>query len=149
MQESLLQRATDICQQKKIRFTPIRQQVFLLMAEQKGAISAYELLERLQKHNANAKPPTIYRALDFLLENHFIHRIESLNAYLMCAHVGCEHPMQLLICDKCHKIRGLTDPVIDDAFSEQAKQSGFQITSKVLEVHGVCAQCQRASPIEG
>ncbi|MFT6928080.1 MAG: Fur family zinc uptake transcriptional regulator [Psychromonas sp.] len=142
MQETLLQRATDICAQKHIRFTPIRQQVFLLMAEQKGAVSAYDLLERLKLHEANAKPPTIYRALDFLLENHFIHRIESLNAYLMCAHFGCEHPMQLLICDKCRKIIGLTDPVIDDAFSEQAKQYGFQITNKVLEVHGVCAQCQ-------
>lgn len=145
MQESLLQRATDICKQKKIRFTPIRQQVFLLMAEQKGAVSAYDLLKLLQQHEENAKPPTIYRALDFLLEHHFIHRIESLNAYLMCAHFGCEHPMQLLICDKCHKIIGLTDSVIDDAFSEQARQSGFQITSKVLEVHGLCAQCRRAS----
>jgi len=148
MQESLLQRATDICKQKRIRFTPIRQQVFLLMAEQKGAVSAYDLLERLQLHEANAKPPTIYRALEFLLENHFIHRIESLNAYLMCAHFGCEHPMQLLICDSCKKVIELSDPVIDDAFAQQAKQSGFQITNKVLEVHGFCAQCQRASAVE-
>jgi len=141
MPNPLLERAIDICKQKKVRFTPIRQRVFLLMAEQKGAISAYDLLDLLKKYEANAKPPTIYRALSFLLEHHFIHRIESLNAYLMCHHCGCEHPMQLLICDKCHKIIGLTDPVIDDAFSEQAKQSGFQITNKVLEAHGICYNC--------
>jgi len=141
MHNPLLERAIDICKQKKIRFTPIRQRVFLLMAEQKGAVSAYDLLELLQKYEANAKPPTIYRALDFLLENYFIHRIESLNAYLMCTHFGCEHPMQLLICDSCHKIIGLTDPVIDDAFSQQAQQSGFQITNKVLEAHGICYNC--------
>lgn len=141
MPNPLLERAINICKQKKIRFTPIRQRVFLLMAEQKGAVSAYDLLELLKKHEANAKPPTIYRALDFLLENHFIHRIESLNAYLMCNHFGCEHPMQLLICDKCHKIIELADPVIDDTFSQQAKQSGFQITNKVLEAHGICYSC--------
>lgn len=141
MQSPLLERAIAICQQKKLRFTPIRQRVFLLMAEQKGAVSAYDLLDLLKKYDANAKPPTIYRALDFLLENHFIHRIESLNAYLMCTHFGCKHPMQLLICDHCHKIIGLTDPVIDDAFYQQAKQSGFQITNKVIEAHGICNNC--------
>ncbi|MCG6200198.1 transcriptional repressor [Psychromonas antarctica] len=141
MHRPLLERAIDICKHKKIRFTATRQRVFLLMAEQKGAISAYDLLKLLQGHDTNAKPPTIYRALDFLLENHFIHRIESLNAYLMCNHFGSEHPMQLLICDNCHKIIGLTDPVIDDAFSERAKQSGFKITNKVLEAHGVCYNC--------
>lgn len=141
MQNPLLERAIDICKQKKIRFTPIRQRVFLLMSKQKGAVTAYELLELLQKDEKNAKPPTIYRALDFLLENHFIHRIESLNAYLMCSHFGCQHPMQLLICDRCKKIIGLTDPVIDNAFSEQARQSGFKITNKVLEAHGICYNC--------
>ncbi|HEY5716732.1 MAG TPA: transcriptional repressor [Psychromonas sp.] len=142
MQESLLQRATNICKQKRIRFTAIRQRVFQLMVEQEGAVSAYDLLEQLQQHDANAKPPTIYRALDFLLEHHFIHRIESLNAYLMCAHFGCEHPMQLLICDRCKKVIELSDPVIDAAFSQQAKQSHFQITNKVLEAHGICRNCQ-------
>lgn len=141
MPNPLLERAIEICKQKKLRFTPIRQRVFLLMAKQEGAVSAYQLLELLKKYDANAKPPTIYRALDFLLENHFIHRIESLNAYLMCNHFGSEHPMQLLICDNCHKIIGLADQLIDEAFSEQAKKSGFKITNKVLEAHGICHRC--------
>ncbi|WP_028864736.1 transcriptional repressor [Psychromonas aquimarina] len=141
MPKPLLERAVALCKQKNIRFTPIRQRVFQLMTEQTGAVSAYDLLEQLKKHETNAKPPTIYRALDFLLENHFIHRIESLNAYIMCEHFGCAHPMQLLICDSCRQIIELSDPVIDDAFSAQAKQSGFQITNKVLEAHGICYNC--------
>lgn len=141
MHQALLQRATDICLQKKIRFTVIRQRVFLLILEQKGAVSAYELLELLKKHDSNAKPPTIYRALDFLLENHFIHRIESLNAYLKCEHFGCEHPMQLLICEKCKRVIELSDSAIDNAFSEKAQQSGFKITNKILEAHGICHHC--------
>ncbi|MEH6453829.1 MAG: transcriptional repressor, partial [Psychromonas sp.] len=103
---------------------------------------AYELLELLKQHETNAKPPTIYRALDFLLENHFIHRIESLNAYLMCDHFGCEHPMQLLICDHCKQVIELSDPNIDQAFFQQAQKSGFHITNQVLEAHGICQQCQ-------
>lgn len=141
MQQALLQRAIDICLDKKLRFTAIRQRVFLLILEQQGAVSAYDLLEQLKKHDSSAKPPTIYRALDFLLENHFIHRIESLNAYLKCEHFGCEHPMQLLICDKCKQVIELSDPVIDNAFSAQAERSGFKITNKVLEAHGICNGC--------
>ncbi|WP_094752499.1 transcriptional repressor [Psychromonas sp. CD1] len=141
MSDLLMQRAHKICAQKKLRFTPNRQFVFQLMAKQKGAISAYDLLKKLKKHDSNAHPPTIYRALDFLLENHFIHRIESLNAYLMCDNFGCEHPMQLLICDQCKSVIALSDSVIDDAFLEQAKQSGFKIANKVLEAHGICYNC--------
>ncbi|PKF60286.1 transcriptional repressor [Psychromonas sp. psych-6C06] len=141
MHNALLERAIKICSEKKLRFTAIRQRVFLLMLEQQGAVSAYDLLEQLQKHDRSAKPPTIYRALDFLLENHFIHRIESLNAYLKCEHFGCEHPMQLLICEKCKQVIELSDPVIDNAFSDQAQQSGFKITNKILEAHGICHNC--------
>jgi len=141
MPHSLLARAIEICQDKNVRFTPVRQQVFTLMAEQNGAISAYELLEKLQKTDSKAKPPTIYRALEFLLENHFIHRIESLNAYLMCSHFGCEHEMQLLICDECKQVIELNDPTIDEVFSTKASQSGFKITNKVLEAHGICKNC--------
>ena len=141
MPDLLMQRAQQICAQKKLRFTPNRQYVFQLMAKQKGAISAYDLLEKLKLHDNKAQPPTIYRALDFLLENHFIHRVESINAYLMCDHFGCEHPMQLLICDQCKSVIALNDPVIDDAFLAQAKLSGFKITNKVLEAHGICYNC--------
>ncbi|WP_413691781.1 hypothetical protein [Psychromonas sp. KJ10-2] len=64
-----------------------------------------------------------------------------MNAYLMCCHLGCEHPMQLLICDKCKCVIELSDPSIDDAFSNKASQFGFNITNKVLEAHGVCESC--------
>ncbi|WP_022941977.1 transcriptional repressor [Psychromonas hadalis] len=141
MHTASLQRAIEICQQKKLRFTTLRQRVFLLMLAQEGAVSAYELLEQLKKYDSSAKPPTIYRALDFLLKHHFIHRIESLNAYLKCDYFGCEHPMQLLICEKCKRVIELSDPVIDNAFSDQAEQSGFKITNKVLEAHGICHNC--------
>lgn len=141
MPEALLNKAIEICKAKKVRFTPTRQQVFCFMAENNGPISAYELLDKLQQVDTKAKPPTIYRALEFLLDNHFIHRIESLNTYLMCCHLGCEHPMQLLICNQCNNVIELDDPVIDEAFSKKASQFGFKITNKVIEAHGICNNC--------
>jgi len=141
MTQKMLARAIEICTSKNVRFTPARQQVFTLMAEHQGAISAYDLLEKLQAFDSKAKPPTIYRALEFLLENHFIHRIESLNAYIMCCHLGCEHPMQLLICNKCNDIIELSEPTIDEAFSSKASQFNFKITNQVIEAHGVCNTC--------
>ena len=141
MHQQLLDRAIEICKSNNARFTAVRQQVFTLMIKHKGAISAYDLLRQLQEFDNKAKPPTIYRALNFLLENNFIHRIESLNAYLVCCHLGCEHPMQLLICDQCQQVIELNDPVIDEAFSAKAAQSRFKITNKVLEAHGICDNC--------
>ncbi len=111
------------------------------MAQQGGAISAYDLLDKLKLTEKSAKPPTVYRALDFLLENSFIHKIESTNAFILCPHFGTQHPMQLLICDDCGTVIELHDEVIDTSFSQQAVNHGFAITNKTIEAHGLCANC--------
>ena len=125
-QDQLLQRAERLCEQRGIRFTPTRRQVFRLLAAH---------------GEAHAKPPTVYRALDFLLEQGFAHKVESLNAFIFCCHFDHAHPMQLLICDRCKEVVELHDPAIDGAFSEQARQHGFTITNKTIEAHGQCASC--------
>ncbi|GJA09805.1 hypothetical protein KAM483_20400 [Aeromonas caviae] len=99
------------------------------------------MLAQLQQTEAHAKPPTVYRALDFLLEQGFAHKVESLNAFIFCCHFDHAHPMQLLICDRCGEVVELHDPAIDGAFSEQAHQHGFTITNKTIEAHGQCARC--------
>ena len=143
-QDQLLQQAERLCVQRKVRFTPTRRQVFSLLAAHGNAISAYDLLARLQRTEANAKPPTVYRALDFLLEQGFAHKVESLNAFILCCHFDRAHPMQLLICDQCGDVIELHDPALDSAFSEQARLHGFMITNKMIEAHGQCARCATA-----
>ncbi|PJG59134.1 zinc uptake transcriptional repressor Zur [Aeromonas cavernicola] len=140
-QEQLLQQAERICGQRGSRFTPTRRQVFRLLAAHGNAISAYDLLAQLQQTEAHAKPPTVYRALDFLLEQGFAHKVESLNAFIICCHFDHAHPMQLLICDRCGDVVELNDMAIDHAFTKQALQYGFTITNKTLEAHGQCAHC--------
>ncbi|PSJ46557.1 transcriptional regulator Zur [Zobellella endophytica] len=137
-----LERAERLCQQRGVRFTPTRRHVFTLMAEHKGAVSAYDLLDRLKELEPSAKPPTVYRALDFLLSQGFVHKVESLNAFLFCDHFAEHHPMQLLICDQCGLVIELHDEAINRAFSQQAELHGFAITSQSIEAHGHCRQCK-------
>ncbi|RJG47911.1 zinc uptake transcriptional repressor Zur [Motilimonas pumila] len=142
MNEQLFQKATELCQQRQIRFTPIRQKVFLLMLASPGAISAYDLLEQLQQTEKSAKPPTIYRALDFLLEQGFIHRIESDNTFILCPHFDSHHAMQLLICDHCGTVIELHNEAIDKTFNDTALSHGFLVNNKTIEAHGTCKDCQ-------
>ena len=80
--QRLLQKAQQLCEQRGVRLTAQRQQVLRLLAEQPGAITAYDLLDRLRAREPQAKPPTVYRALDFLLEQGFVHKVESVNAFV-------------------------------------------------------------------
>lgn len=137
-----LERAERLCQQRGVRFTPTRRHVFTLMAGHNGAVSAYDLLDRLKELEPNAKPPTVYRALDFLLAQGFVHKVESLNAFLFCDHFAEHHPMQLLICTHCGRVVELHDEAINNAFEHQAQLHGFAITSQSIEAHGHCRQCQ-------
>ncbi|MGL9774054.1 MAG: zinc uptake transcriptional repressor Zur [Sodalis sp. (in: enterobacteria)] len=77
----LLSQAEELCEQRNVRLTPQRQEVLRLMSQQNGAISAYDLLDLLRQSEPQAKPPTVYRALDFLLEQGFVHRVESTNSF--------------------------------------------------------------------
>lgn len=82
--QELLAQAEKLCAQRNVRLTPQRLEVLRLMSLQQGAISAYDLLDLLRETEPQAKPPTIYRALDFLLEQGFVHKVESTNSYVVC-----------------------------------------------------------------
>lgn len=139
----LLHKAQQLCLKRAVRFTPIRQQIFLLMAQHAGMISAYDLLAQLQQLEPNAKPPTVYRALDFLLEEGFIHKIESSNAFILCPHFGEEHPSQLLLCKSCGAVIELHNAEIEELLQSLADKNGFAITTKTIEAHGICSDCRK------
>lgn len=141
-QEKLLAQAEHLCQQRNVRLTPQRLEVLRLMAQQPGAISAYDLLDLLRVAEPQAKPPTVYRALDFLLEQGFIHRVESTNSYVLCHHF--EQPMHtsaLFICDRCGQVTERTTDGIEETLQKLAKESGFALRHSVVEAHGLCVDC--------
>lgn len=140
--DEALANAAQICQRRQQRFTRLRQQVFELIWQQHKPIKAYDVLEQLQQGGRTA-PPTVYRALDFLLELGLIHRIESLNAYVGCVHPAQHHQGQFLICSSCYAYAEIDSEEINAAIGRAAEHSGFKVKQHTVEVMGLCPHCQK------
>jgi Fur family zinc uptake transcriptional regulator len=140
---SMLNQAKRLCIERGARFTQTRQKVLELMLTHGGAVSAYDLLDNLKETDPGAKPPTVYRALDFLLEQHFIHRVESQNAFIACNHFSDNHQLQLFICEKCNEVQESHSPKIQQSLNEQAQLNEFQIHSQTVEARGLCHNCRQ------
>jgi len=140
--EKILSQAESICQQRNVRLTPQRLEVLRLMSEHHGAISAYDLLDLLRASEPQAKPPTVYRALDFLLEQGFVHRVESTNSYVVCHHFEQpSHTSAMLICDRCGAVAEQHAEGVEAILKSLAHSGGFALTNSVIEVHGLCRSC--------
>jgi Fur family zinc uptake transcriptional regulator len=137
-----VEKARDFCEGKGARFTHLREKVYALLLEQQGAVGAYELLDTLKLTETNAKPATIYRTLDFLLEFGLIHRLESTNAFVACHHFGCNHPVQFLICDQCGEVKEIQSEGLKETLDKQAESFGFSVVKQTIEAHGTCAACR-------
>ncbi len=129
------------CEARGLRLTPLRRAVLELVAASDKPVKAYDLLDRLKGEREGAAPPTVYRALDFLLGHRFIHKLESINAYVSCHHPAETHQVPFLICDVCSSAIEVCDAGVARLLSEQAREYGFQPSAQTLEVHGVCARC--------
>ena len=143
MTQSTLTKARAYCDQRGARFTPLREKVYALMLEKHGPMGAYELLDALKETESGAKPATVYRALDFLLDFGFIHRLESTNAFVACHHFGCHHPVQFLICDSCGFVTEIQSEGLEETLTAQANRHGFKISKQTIEAHGLCSECQQ------
>lgn len=132
------------CELRGLRLTPLRLRVLELIAADSKPVKAYELLDRLKDDRSGAAPPTVYRALDFLLENRFIHKLESVNAFVGCHHPNEVHQVPFLICDVCTAAVEVCDERVSKLLNEQARERGFRPRAQTLEVHGVCASCAAA-----
>jgi Fur family transcriptional regulator, zinc uptake regulator len=132
----------DICVKRGVRLTSQRKRVFELICVNQKASSAYELLEDLKASEPQAKPPTVYRALDFLLEQGFIHRVESTNSFISCCSCDAnKHFFHLLICDKCSDVIELQDDNLVSSLMKNAEKNDFEIINHVIESHGICKKC--------
>ncbi|MFM7415403.1 MAG: transcriptional repressor [Alphaproteobacteria bacterium] len=144
-----LERAEALCQTRGVQLTPLRRDVLRLILEAEAPIGAYALLDQLKASRAKAAPPTVYRALDFLLEQGLIHRLERLNAFMGCAEAleghdhdhAHDHPHQFLICRGCGATREISDHGVADAISAAAAKAGFSAARATVEVEGLCGKC--------
>ncbi|PPR12276.1 MAG: Zinc uptake regulation protein [Alphaproteobacteria bacterium MarineAlpha11_Bin1] len=134
--------AEDKCRLRGLRFTPLRRRVLEIVWAQHGPSGAYDILGKLRGDKQKAAPPTVYRALEFLVENGFVHKIESLNAFVGCGGAEQSHNSQFLICGKCNQIGELDDPEISALIEKKAKNMGFRVDQPTVEIMGLCSACK-------
>jgi Fur family zinc uptake transcriptional regulator len=137
----VLERAEALCRERGVRLTDQRKAVLRLLCISDKPLSAYELLERMRDVVKNPAPPTIYRALDFLLAQGLVHKLESLHAYMGCAHPDHPHAGQFLICDDCGEVAEVEDSIVAMSLKAAGQAIGFHTKQPVIELLGTCAQC--------
>lgn len=138
--EDFLAVAEDVAARHGQRMTRIRRKVLSLLIEAGGPAKAYDLLAKLDGEGS-AKPPTIYRALDFLREIGLAHKIESLNAYVACGHASHRHSAVFLICERCGRAEELHSVATTEALTAETEAAGFKLTRAVIEARGLCREC--------
>ena len=144
--EDQLDAAARACARQGAQLTELRRLVLGLILQAEGPLTAYQLLDRLKEIRRQAAPPTIYRALDFLLAQRLIHKVERLNAFVPCAWSGPhEHAVQFLICRRCGTVAEIEDNAIVHAVERAAERKGFHPSRAVVEIDGTCAACAHAS----
>jgi len=134
--------AEELCRQRGLRFTTLRRRVLTLVWDSHKPVGAYEILDRLGAEGRRAAPPTVYRALDFLIEAGLVHRLDSLNAFIGCPDPARSHSGQFLICRQCRTVVELDDRDIDTLVEDKAKQLGFSAVHQMLEIQGLCSDCR-------
>ncbi|MBI3707433.1 MAG: transcriptional repressor [Proteobacteria bacterium] len=134
--------AAELCARQGERLTPLRRRVLELVWSSHQPIGAYAILDRLKTDGRSAAPPTVYRGLEFLLEQGLVHRIASLNAFIGCADPGHAHSVQILICTQCGAAAELDDGRVNKALGRSAAENGFSVEGRIVELSGVCGSCR-------
>ena len=118
-------------------------EVLSVLKGKETALSAYDILDALRSERPKIAPPTIYRALNALIEKRAVHRIESLNAYIACASKDHQHGhgAVMSICDDCGSVEENPAPELMHNLAGILGKSGFEAQRHVIEVHGVCSDC--------
>ena len=140
--------AMSLCGARGVKLTTRRRQVLELLWESGRPIGAYEVIEALERRDSRpVAPPTVYRALEFLMSQGFVSKIESRNAYVPCAHPERRHGCIFFICSGCGMSVELEDQRVEALLAEDAEDRlGFRVMRRVVEVEGTCRNCIAADP---
>ena len=146
--KSVINKAENTCRQSGSRLTPKRQQILEELLRAGKPLSAYNLADMYKERFGESMPPmSVYRILDFLVQEKLVHKLASTNQYLACSHITCDHEHeipQFLICDECNSVTeiGIKKTIIQ-ALKDSVDSTDFQMSSPQLELHGLCKQCKK------
>lgn len=134
--------AVEVCAERGARLTPLRRRVLEIVWQSHRPLGAYEILEVLSGDGRSSAPPTVYRALEFLLGQGLVHRISSLNAYVGCTRPGHSATGQFLICEACGAAAEVRDVRLERAIGSTAASAGFDASEHTVEISGRCPNCR-------
>ena len=140
--EIALARAQRICTLRGARMTPVRRRVLELILRADQPTRAYALLAQLERGRGKLGPPTVYRALDFLLAHKLIHKVETSNAFVACGDVEHSHQSQFVICEDCGATEEIRDDEIVESLRRLGEGRGFAVDRQVIEARGLCPACR-------
>jgi Fur family zinc uptake transcriptional regulator len=136
--------ADSVCGERGAKLTELRRRVLELIWTSHAPIGAYQLMELLGRERSRVAPPTVYRALDFLVAQGLVHRIECLNAFVGCRSAATAHRAFFLICRHCGEVGEFEDVEISTTLDRRLSEAGFVPDTERVEVVGTCARCRRA-----
>lgn len=131
-----------------VRITPLRKDILEIISKSNNPISAYAILGLLKKSRPSSEPPTVYRVIAYFLEKKVIHKIDSENTYIMCAHLGDvtkKNHGVILTCLKCASSEEVYEESFFHALELMTKHKQFKIDCSIIQVKGICADCKNAA----
>jgi Fur family zinc uptake transcriptional regulator len=137
--------AEALAQSRGEKLTPLRRRVLEIVLESHRPAGAYDILGALVRDGGKPAPPTVYRALDFLRAQGFVHRIDSLNAFAACFAPARAHRSHFLLCRACGSVSEIENAALDAALASAASKAGFTVENETVEITGLCADCDNAS----
>ena len=144
--EARLEQAAQRCSQCGETLTPMRRRVLDTLLRSEQALGAYALIDKLAVDGRRPQPPTVYRALDFLMARGFVHKVLSTNAFVACCRFGTPHAAKLFVCRTCGTTAEVPLSEKLASTSDSDAPRGFHIDRIVMEVQGRCESCQSPPP---
>ncbi len=145
--EEIIRKSQEACALAGAKLTSKRKNVLIVLLASATPLSAYEIVERYKAQFQESLPVmSVYRMLDFLIQEKLVHKLETASQYMSCAHIACDHQHetpQFLICDRCGNVKevGIKKRIMDE-LERSIQSTGFALAHRQLELHGVCKHCQ-------
>ena len=130
------------CKEAGLHLTFLRRRVLEILLAEHRAMGAYDILNKLHTEGLGSQPPVAYRAINFLVENGFAHKVERLNAFIACAYPGRAHAPIFFICRVCHSVAEGHSQSARGSLGRAAYNVDFKVECAVVEARGVCPNCQ-------
>ncbi len=144
--DKLLQNAEEKCQAAGGRFTNKRRDILENLIRAEHPLSAYDLVELYnQSSEQKIQAMSVYRILDFFIEMQLVHKLPTLNKYVVCSHLACKHnhkDQYFVVCKNCGDAQEIAmNPTLTKELNESVSSVGFQLIDAQFELLGLCNAC--------